>query len=117
MVVVVITVLILVPGQTRLILGAELLVLGVIGLSRTVTALLRTRRAVAGVLPVAMAQAIPMGITMGGLSLLLGRFGGLYWIAGSVTLAVVFAVLASWQLMVAVGEEPDPRPTSARQEP
>jgi len=96
----------LVPGQTATALGVELLVLSV-GfctaicwlLNRTVSGAREHERAalhLAYTLPGALAPVV------GGVSLLAGAGGGLYWIAAGIIAAILGASVNAWVLMVEI---------------
>jgi modulator of FtsH protease len=98
--------LLLIPGQRAPGLGGELLLFGLLllGISRRVQH--RTRRQ----LPPAQqwrhrrhSAAVNLGaglIALAGASLLLGRGGGLYWLAPSTVLVLGMALVNAWMLTV-----------------
>jgi hypothetical protein len=98
----------LVPGQSRTVLGAELLATGLLGLSVQVGIHLHAARHRVGpstgvlVGRIALAQAAVLPLPIAGLSLLLGAGGGLYWLVPGVILSMVVAVLDAWVLLVEI---------------
>lgn len=97
----------LVPGQSTRLLGVELLVLGAIGLAVTVRLQLRTRSATDPgrtylALRVAYVQAGTLPVVVGGISLIAGGGGGLYWIGLGVLLLFVASVWNAWVLLVEI---------------
>jgi hypothetical protein len=97
----------LIPGQSRTALAAELL--GV-GLVFAVAILWLTRRSMAGrelQRAQALAQALLIGlgtvpVVVGALSLLAEAGGGLYWVAAGIVLATTGAVANAWVLLVEI---------------
>jgi hypothetical protein len=98
----------LVPGQSRTVLGAELLATGLLGWSVQVGIHLHAARHRVGpstgvlVGRIALAQAAVLPLPIAGLSLLLGAGGGLYWLVPGVILSMVVAVLDAWVLLVEI---------------
>jgi hypothetical protein len=101
-IVVVVSLLFLAPGQSATALGIEALALGLIALAlsmRWITgegpgSTIGTRRAVA------IAGTAPFVI--GGLSLIAESGGGLYWILAGVVLGTIGAVVNAWVLLVEI---------------
>ena len=102
--------LVLMPGQSRAILAAELIVVSVGCLAYTVWSVLRTVRlelpAPAGDLVV---RFLGIGVTGllsigAGISLLAGHGGGLYLLAFALLLGIALEVAAAWTLIVETGK-------------
>ena len=96
----------LTPGQGPVALGAELIAIGLVGVLVT-TRLIRhpqadpeVTRTRAGVLVVVAAGTLPF--IVGGVSVILGAGGGLYWILAGMVFALVGAVLNAWVLLVEI---------------
>jgi hypothetical protein len=98
----------LVPGQPRALLGAELLAAGLGAWLVQAGIHLRAVRHRAAPSPAALggriglAQAAVLPLPAGGLSLLLGAGGGLYWLVPAIILGVVVAVLDAWVLLIEI---------------
>ena len=97
----------LIPGQSRTALGVELLVLG---LGFAVGILVLTRRSMAGgdrQRLHALGHWLLFGlgtvpIVLGAVSLLAEAGGGLYWVAAGIVLATIGAVANAWVLLVEI---------------
>ena len=106
--VLVVSTLMLVPGQGRVVLGAELLVVGLVAWSIQVGIGVRAVRG--GVGPsrsmlagrILAAQVAVLPLVVGGASLLLRAGGGLYWLVPGVVLSFVAAVVDAWVLLVEI---------------
>lgn len=105
--VVVVSVVALAPGLGRTTLGA--LLLGAGGVVTTAVALLAARGLphrqappawIAGQLALSVAGSVP--VVVGGISLLAGSGGGLYWVLAGVVGALVGAVLNAWVLLIEI---------------
>jgi hypothetical protein len=97
----------LVPGQGPAVLGAALLVIGLAAWAALVGFQLRARRLTpplraAFALRVLMGQAATLPFVVAGAGLLLGAGGGLYWLVPGLLVAVGWAVLDSWVLLVEI---------------
>jgi hypothetical protein len=98
----------LVPGQSRTVLGAELLAIGLLSWLVQVSIHLHAARHRLGpstrvlIGRIALAQAAVLPLPISGVSLLLGAGGGLYWLVPAVTLSVVVAVLDAWVLLIEI---------------
>ncbi len=108
LILVLLAVIVLIPGQDRRALGVELLALGVVlvGLSirlqsRTVRRLRRRQRLewAVRILPFNLAT---LAVLAAGGSLLAGRFGGLYWLVPTLLIYLLRSVLNAWTLLVRV---------------
>jgi modulator of FtsH protease len=106
LVLVIVGVLVLVPGQSRHVLGAELLILG--GVVGAVTVRLQTNTL----------QRLPpelrrgwlvrdltydvgvVSIAIAGLGLVIGSLGGLYWLVVTVVVFFVWSSLQAWSLLI-----------------
>jgi len=96
------------PGQTMTSLGTETVVLGVLYAAGTIAGALhrhRGRHAV-WVLASLVLQAVP-GVLLiaGGISMLVGSGGGLYWVMAAVATGFAAAVASSWVLLVQISAE------------
>jgi hypothetical protein len=101
---------VLMPGQSRAVLAAELLVVSVGCVAYTVWSVLRTARLE---LPAISADLVGRLLGMGatwllsigaGISLLAGQGGGLYLLAFAVLLGIALEVAAAWTLVVEAGK-------------
>jgi hypothetical protein len=106
--VLVVSTLALVPGQSRAVLGAELLAAGLcawalqLGIHvRAVRGHVAPSRAVLGG-RIVLAQCAALPFVVAGASLLLRAGGGLYWLVPGVVLCLVVAVLDAWVLLVEI---------------
>jgi hypothetical protein len=98
----------LVPGQSRAVLGVEVLAAGVLAWLVQVGIHLQAVRDRVGPSPAArigrigLAQAAVLPLPVAGLSLLLGAGGGLYWLVPGIVLCLVVAVLDAWVLLIEI---------------
>ena len=98
----------LVPGQGPAGLGAALLVIGLAAWAALVGFQLRARWRLAPplraafALRVLMGQAATLPFVVAGAGLLLGAGGGLYWLVPGLLVAVGWAVMDSWVLLVEI---------------
>jgi hypothetical protein len=106
--VLVVSTLVLVPGQSRTALGAELLVAGLVawlilvGIHvRAIRGRVGPSRAMLGG-RVVMAQTAALAFLVAAVSLLLRAGGGLYWLVPAVVLCFVVAVLDAWVLLIEI---------------
>jgi modulator of FtsH protease len=106
----VLSIAVLVPGQRRELLGIELLIGGLIVL---VTSGRNQLRTLSMLEPAArqrwtlrnlLLNAATLAIVIAGLSLLIGRFGGLYWLLPTLVIYFLWAVINAWILVVRVQE-------------
>jgi hypothetical protein len=124
--------LVVMPGQSRAVLGAEILVVSVGCAAYTVWSVLRTVRwelpvFSAGLVGRWLGMAATWLLSIGaGISMLAGHGGGLYLLAFAQLLGIALEVAAAWTLVVEVGQHtrgqdamPGPQhpvePSSARQ--
>ncbi|HWC41625.1 MAG TPA: hypothetical protein VHK02_06540 [Actinomycetota bacterium] len=104
----VVSTLALVPGQSATALGAELLVAGLVVWTGVVTIHVRAVRGQvgpsSGVLAgrIVLAQTAVLPLLVAGVSLLLGAGGGLYWLVPGVLFCLVVAVLNAWVLLIEI---------------
>ncbi|HXY71872.1 MAG TPA: hypothetical protein VEM41_04965 [Actinomycetota bacterium] len=103
----IVSALVLVPGQSPRTLGIELLVLGIVGWAVPVRLQLGTRQATDPgrtylILRVAYVQAGTLPVVVGAISLIAGGGGGLYWIGLGVLLLFVASVWNAWVLLVEI---------------
>jgi hypothetical protein len=105
--VVVVSVVGLIPGQTRTVLGVELLGVGLV-VTAAVARLLRTSRPSpeepAGrlILRVVLVASGTIPFVVGGASLWAEAGGGLYWVAAGIIFALVGSVANAWVLLVEI---------------
>ena len=107
----VLSILLLIPGQNRLVLGAELILLGAIiaGISvylhgQTIRRIGPRRRIRWGA-RVAIFHFGTLAIPIAGGSLMLGRYGGLYWLVITVLMYFLWSTINAWTLVVQAVEE------------
>jgi hypothetical protein len=106
--VLVVSTLALVPGQSRVVLGAELLAAGLCAWSVQLGIHLRAVRGRVGPSPavragrIVLAQSAVLPFVVAGTSLLLRAGGGLYWLVPGVVLCLVVAVLDAWVLLIEI---------------
>lgn len=113
---------VLMPGQSRAVLAAEILIVSVACVAYTVWSVLRTARG--RLLPLSADPAIRwlgMGttwlLTIGaGISLLVGHGGGLYLLAFGLLLGIALQVVAAWTLVVETGKHTRVKGTVSGQE-
>lgn len=102
----VLSIILLVPGQDRPVLGAELIVLGAIiaGVSvflhtQTIKGIARGRKARWGA-RIAIFHIGTLAVPIAGISLLLGRYGGLYWLVVTILIYFLWSIINAWTLVV-----------------
>ena len=103
----VLSVFVLVPGQSLTALGAEILVLGVVMGTVLLTKRLRLPRAAGQprtwtVTPVVVILAATLPMAAAGISVLVRGGGGLYWLVAALILGFAGAVLNAWILLVEI---------------
>jgi hypothetical protein len=97
----------LVPGQSRVVLGAEILALGTVLAAALLFGRLRLPR-VAGeprtwtVVPVVVILAGTVPMIVAGISLLAAAGGGLYWLVAEIVLGLTGALTNAWILLVEI---------------
>ncbi len=101
------SVFVLVPGQSRQALGIELLALGILGGGILATKRLRLPRKkddplVWTLTPLATVLAGSLPLVAAGTSLLAGGGGGMYWLVAETILAIVGVILNAWILLVEI---------------
>ncbi len=101
--------IVLIPGQSRAVLAAEILVLSAGCVAYTSWSLIRTTRLeLPQFSPDLIARWSGMAATWllsigSGVSLLVGHGGGLYYLAFAVLLGIALEVAAAWSLVVSAG--------------
>ena len=105
------SVLLLVPGQGPVMVGAEVLVVGLATWGWVVVIqLLRLRswRAMrpdlrqAFVLRVALGQIATLPLVVAGIAVLAGGLGGLYWLVAGMIFSILVALFEAWVLLVEI---------------
>jgi hypothetical protein len=106
--VLVVSTLVLVPGQSRTALGTELLVAALLAWLILVVIHLRAVRDRVGPSPgvlagrIVLAQVALLSFLVAAVSLLLRAGGGLYWMVPGVVVCLVVAVADAWVLLVEI---------------
>jgi hypothetical protein len=105
--VLVMSVFVLTPGQSRQVLGAEILALGAVGGGFFIVKRLRAPRRKEDpltwyVAPLIIMVAATVPMIGGGISLLAGAGGGLYWLVAENVLAFIGAIFNAWILLVEI---------------
>jgi modulator of FtsH protease len=98
----------LVPGQPRTLLGGELMLVGILiwimitsserASSRDNPYMRRGQR----ILHVILAQGSSLPMIVGGVSLILGVGGGLYWLVAGMIISFIAALLDAWVLLIEI---------------
>jgi hypothetical protein len=105
------SVLLLVPGQGPVMIGAEVLVVGLATWGWVVVIqLLRLRswRAMrqdlrqAYVLRVALGQIVTLPLVVAGIAVLAGGLGGLYWLVAGMVFSMLVALFEAWVLLIEI---------------
>jgi hypothetical protein len=105
------SVLLLVPSQGPVMVGAEVLVVGLAAWGWVVVIqLLRLRswRAMrpdlrrAFVLRVALGQIATLPLVVAGIAVLAGGLGGLYWLAAGMVFSILVALFEAWVLLIEI---------------
>jgi hypothetical protein len=100
--------LLLAPGQSRIALGAELMTIGVVAWSAVTAMHLRLRRhrtsttAAQRRARIVAGQLASLPALVAGASLLVHAGGGLYWMFAGITLSVLAAVFNAWVLLIEI---------------
>jgi modulator of FtsH protease len=97
----------LAPGQSRTVLGAEILALGAAMAGMLLTIRTRLRRAAGEpltwtVVPVAIILAATIPVIVAGTTLLAGAGGGLYWLLPALVFGFAGAVFSAWILLIEI---------------
>lgn len=105
--VVLLSIFVLVPGQSPTVLGLEILALGLGFLLATLIPRLRLPReesqdTVRRLVPLVLLVASFVPMVIAGSSLLIGAGGGLYWLVPSLVFAFVTAITSAWVLLVEI---------------
>lgn len=107
----VLSIIVLIPGQNRLALGAELIVLGAIlaGVSAVLHSQtfsrIRPGRRLRWASRVATFHIGTVAIPVAGASLILGHYGGLFWLALTTLIYFPWSTINAWTLVIqAMGE-------------
>jgi len=101
------SVFMLVPGQSQAVLGTEILALGLVIAAILLTRRLRLPRGqddplIWTVAPIAVIVEATVPMVAAGISVLAGARGGLYWLVAAVVLGFVGAILNAWILLVEI---------------
>jgi hypothetical protein len=100
----------LIPAQPRELLGAEMLLGGFVVMARSGQAQLRTLGLLPGEERLAWARrnlllnVATVCVPVSGVSMLIGRFGGLYWLVPTVGVFFPWAIINAWVLVVRAGQ-------------
>jgi hypothetical protein len=100
--------LLLAPGQSRIALGAEVVVIGAAAWAAVTTTHVRLRRYRAQIAPaqrrvrILAGQLASLPALVAGASLLAHAGGGLYWLLAGITLSLLAAVLNAWVLLIEI---------------
>jgi hypothetical protein len=100
--------LVLAPGQSRVALGAEVMTIGAVAWGLVTATHVRLRRHHGLVAPaqrrarVVAGQLASLPAVVAGASLLLHTGGGLYWVLAGMTLSVLAAVFSAWVLLIEI---------------
>ena len=102
-------ILLVIPGQSPTSLGVEIVVFGVV-VGRVLLALGTERvkdepRSMALIDRLSPRLITTVGLIVGGVSLVVGHFGGLYWLAGVHVCALLAGLLNAWVFLLAAGAE------------
>ena len=105
-------ILLLVPGQSTTALGIELAAFGLLA-GRVLLTLGRVElkddpRAVVVVDRLSPRLIVSLAVIVSGASLIAGRFGGLYWLAGAHICALLAGLLNAWVFLLVAGAEKEP---------
>ena len=99
--------LLLIPGQTATVLGIEIIVFGLL-VGRVVLALGGVKlkdepRAIVVIDRVSPRLLVTLALIVCGTSLIVGHFGGLYWLAGAHVGALLAGLLNAWVFLLVAG--------------
>lgn len=107
----VLSVLLLIPGQDRRVLGGELiaacLVMVILGVRLQLQTLRRmdSGRRVHWALRLMLLNLGTVTILIAGISLIIGQFGGLLWLVPTILIYLLWSLNNAWLLVVQVAEE------------
>ncbi|HSK86508.1 MAG TPA: hypothetical protein VK902_24340 [Rubrobacter sp.] len=105
------SVLLLVPGQGRVMVGSEVLVVGLLTWGCVVTIQLLRLRSWPTMRPdlrrpfvlrVALAQIATLPLVVAGIVVLVGGLEGLYWLVAGMVLSTLVALFEAWVLLVEI---------------
>ena len=96
----------LVPGQSRAVLGLQILLIGLVlagvTLGTTVRNFAQTTILVRRVILVVLSVASSLPAIIAGISILVGAGGGLYWLAVELVAGIVVATYHAWVLLIVI---------------
>ena len=107
----VLSVILLIPGQERHVLGVELIVASVIMLLSGVRLQIQTlgklpsHRRMRWLLRLVLINTGSTTILIAGISLIVGQFGGLLWLMPTILIYLLWSLNNAWLLVVQVAEE------------
>lgn len=107
----VLSVLLLILGQDRRVLGAELIAGGLVLIMASVRFQSQTLRRmdpgrrVRWALRLVVLNFGTVAALVAGISLILGQFGGLFWLVPTILIYLLWSLNDAWQLVVQVAEE------------
>ena len=116
LILILLSILMLIPGQQPTFLGIELVILGLCGLTTALSLQYRTLGLLHKSLRkqwlarIALLDSGSAFLVVGGLSLLMVSEGGLYWLVPTIFICLVWSLLNSWELIVWLPEEAKERP-------
>lgn len=95
---------VLLPGQSGMVLGVELAIAGLIlwVLQTLLQYRSYNREYPRPIISIALSQLSAATLLVAGISLAIGTFGGLYWLAAGVILSVTVGVSNAWVLLVEI---------------
>jgi uncharacterized membrane protein YesL len=105
------SVLLLVPGQGQVMVGAEVLVVGLLTWGCVVAIQLLRLRSWGTMRPdlrqpfvlrVALGQIATLPLVVAGIAVLVAGFGGLYWLVAGMILSILVALFEAWVLLVEI---------------
>ena len=105
------SVLLLVPGQSRMMVGAEVLVVGLVTWGCVVTIQLLRLRSWGTMRPdlrkpfvlrMALSQIATLPIVVAGIAVLVAGLGGLYWLVAGMIFSIIVALFEAWVLLVEI---------------
>ena len=105
------SVLLLVPGQGQLMVGAEVLMVGLVTWGCVVAIQLRRLRSWGTMRPdlrqvfvlrVALGQIATLPLVVAGIAVLAGGLGGLYWLVAGMVFSTLVALFEAWVLLVEI---------------